>query len=130
MDSRYDYSPESLARRAQKIDPRTAVCFDGYYGEEFPLGDGDWQRQVSRTVVWSDGYDSVPDWAMKDAWPEFSEEWEKLQVVAWERDSMRGWGVTEPPEVDAILALNPTSEVLIRALYRTLALEGVGNPES
>jgi hypothetical protein len=78
--------PDPLIARAQKIDPRTAVCFNGYYGEDFPLGDeGEIQRQVSRALVWSDGVDSVPDWAMREAWTQFENHWECLRVAACER---------------------------------------------
>jgi hypothetical protein len=74
---------DHLIARAQEIDPRTAVCFDGYYGEDFPLGDeGELQRVVSAALVWSDGFDCVPDWAVRDAWPQFAEEWARLQTVA------------------------------------------------
>jgi hypothetical protein len=32
-------TPDPLITRAQQIDSRTAVCFNGYYGEDFPLDD-------------------------------------------------------------------------------------------
>ena len=115
---------ESLVERAQTINPRTAVCFNGHYGEDFRLGDGgEMQRQVSRALVWSDGDDCIPDWAMREAWPELDQDWERLQVVAWERHPMHRQLPREPTEVETILALRPSSDVLIRALYWTLDVE-------
>jgi hypothetical protein len=62
---------------------------------------------------------------MRDAWPEFGEEWVRLQEVAWERHPMHKEVASEPPEVEAVLALKLSSEVLIRAVYRTLESSAV-----
>ena len=73
---------EPLERRAAKIDPRTAGCFHGYYSEEF----GD-QNIVSSALVWLPPTrdDIVPDWAMRDAWPQFAHGWDRLMRAAWDR---------------------------------------------
>lgn len=115
---------DPLITRAQRIDPQAAVSFNGYYGEDFPLGDdGETQRVISRTLVWSNGNDCVPDWAMREAWPEFCEDWERMQTVAWERHPIHQQPTSELSDVDAILALEPSSDALITALYRVLAVE-------
>ena len=73
---------EPLEQRAAKIDPRTTGCFHGYYSEEF----GD-QNIVSSALVWlpPDRDDAVPDWAMRDAWPQFARGWDRLTLAAWDR---------------------------------------------
>jgi hypothetical protein len=71
-----------LEVRAAGIDPHTTLCFNGYYGEDF----GD-QRVVTRALVWASPEfdDAVPDWAMRDAWPELAGEWDVLLAAAWGR---------------------------------------------
>ena len=72
---------DPLEARAARIDPRTAICFNGYYAEDF--GDG---PQCSRALVWvSDEFDTAPDWAMRDAWPELDPVWTGLLDAAWAR---------------------------------------------
>ena len=73
---------EPLEQRAAKINPRTAGCFHGYYSEEF----GD-QNVVSSALVWLPPArdDAVPDWAMRDAWPQFARGWDQLTQAAWDR---------------------------------------------
>lgn len=75
-----------LEVRGARIDPRTATCFRGYYGEDF----GD-QHQVSSGLVWAppDFSDAVPDWAMRDAWTQLADDWDELLMAAWERSHPR-----------------------------------------
>jgi hypothetical protein len=71
-----------LEVRAAGIDPHTALCFNGYYGEDF----GD-ERVVTRALVWAspEFEDVVPDWAMRDAWPELAGDWDVFLASAWGR---------------------------------------------
>ncbi len=71
-----------LEVRAARIDPHTALCFNGYYGEDF----GD-QRVVTRALMWASPQldDAVPDWAMRDAWSELAGDWGVLLAAAWGR---------------------------------------------
>jgi hypothetical protein len=79
-------SGDPLVSRAAQIDPRQAVCFNGHYGENFELEDGSTQRVLSSGLIWSDGEDAVPDWAMQAAWRDLKPDWERLQAAGWERD--------------------------------------------
>jgi hypothetical protein len=108
---------------AAQIDSRQAVCFNAHYGEDFDVGDGFVQRQVSSGLVWSNGEDAVPDWAMQEAWSELRADWDRLQAAAWERDRRHSEPTPASPRVKAILQLKPTPFELIDALYRVFATE-------
>lgn len=73
---------ESLEVRATRVDPRTAIAFNGYYGE-----DGGFERPLSKALVWATpAFDEcVPDWALRSAWPQLAEEWDALLDQAWAR---------------------------------------------
>lgn len=119
---------DPLVVRAAKIDPKHAVCFNGHYGEDFGLGDGCIQRVLANGLIWSDGEDAVPDWAMQEAWPELGQDWERLQAAAWERDRRHGAPTLATGKVQAILALTPSPFELIDALYRVFAAESRDDP--
>jgi hypothetical protein len=99
------------------------MCFKGHCGEDFELEDGCIQRTLSSGLIWSDGADAVPDWAMQEAWREFKRDWERLQSAAWERDRRHTEPTIASPKVQAILALEPSAFDLIDSLYRVFAAE-------
>ena len=72
---------EPLEVRAVRIDPYSADCFNGYYSETFYD-----QDVISSALVWlMPGIDVVPDWAMRDAWPQLAGQWDELLNAASER---------------------------------------------
>ena len=82
-DSSADLGP-TLHERARQIDPRTGGCCNAFWGEWISAG----QRTVGRALCWypvPDQFDVVPDWAMRDAWPEHANSWEDLIQTAWDR---------------------------------------------
>jgi hypothetical protein len=67
---------------ARLIDPSTAHCVSGFWGEDF----GD-QRLVSRTFIWCDPVEGevAPEAVMQDVWCEQLAEWDELRRRALAR---------------------------------------------
>jgi hypothetical protein len=78
----------TLTERARRIDPRTGTCLSAYWGEDFINLNGFPQRIVNRALCWFSPRledDLVPDWAMREAWPEHSAVWNDLLQDAFNR---------------------------------------------
>lgn len=73
----------TLHERARLIDPCTAGLCRAAWGEWITPR----ERQVNLALCWypfSDQVDFVPDWAMREAWPEHASCWDALVEQAWE----------------------------------------------